>query len=80
MYRIEFYDYIHAFYDQKEECFLVELPRYGLNFKIIGPDVYSVEYDGYKIKDDQTIGTFYGIEQGLKLEEVIVDSEIEYKN
>lgn len=38
--------------------------------------MYSVEYDGYKIQQDQNIGTLYGIEQGLKLEETIVDSEI----
>jgi hypothetical protein len=39
-----------------------------------------VEYDGYKIKNDQTIGTLYGLEQGLKLEEIIVDSKIQHKN
>lgn len=32
MFRIEFYDYINAYYDQKEDYFLIELPRYGLNF------------------------------------------------
>ncbi|KAL0478346.1 keratin type II [Acrasis kona] len=70
--RLELRQHIHIYYDNKNKCVQINLPRMGLRFTVDhGHDVIrSREFDGMVISPNQSLGTLIGLINGL----VLVDS------
>jgi hypothetical protein len=67
LHRLELPSYVHVFVNSNSGDVHAELPRMGLSFHIKEGVLWSREQPGFKVSENQSLGTLIGLRQGVLL-------------